>query len=217
MDLKGLASRAITTANGCNVFDTFHQLVDNYHNTPCHSIAELKEKNTKLKGDIFEQFCCLYLQHVYGLTHVALFKDVPQHVLTDLNFRYKGDFGIDIIGFKDGIGWYAIQCKYRQFEVKSYQHHRTDVIGWKEVSTFHALCAKTGPWVKNIVMTTGSSVRRITGKTDVDLSLCKGTFRNITLDQWYTMFGIVGDKQEVQVTNRPSKEELRNIRAKFYI
>lgn len=223
--LKKLAIDSLINNDG-NIFQKFHYLLDQYHDRECHTMIELQKRNTKLKGDLFENFCLLYLHHVLNFQYVVLYKDCPKNILEYLGLKYNGDFGIDIIAWNDNK-WFAIQCKYRKQEVSHYQHHRSDVIGWKEVSTFYALTSKTGPWYKNIIMTTGSSVRRVNLKNNNDIILTKKHFEQITVDQWYKCFSIVGNSSnsnKIQNTNtnttqntKPSTvEELRSIRNKFF-
>lgn len=208
--IKSLASKAI---NSENIFETWHKLLDAYHERPCHTVGELKEKNNKIKGDLFEEFCVLYLKNVKGYSNVYLFKDVPREMLTKLGFRYKGDFGIDII-VENNNEYYAVQSKYRSPNVNTYQHHRSDVITWREISTFYSLASRTGPWKKTIIMTTGSSIRRVAGRLDGDVSICKGTFQKMNLDTWCKCFEIEG--HQIKEEEKPELDQVRQLRLKFF-
>lgn len=217
MDLvKSLALKAIVTHGNENIFTTWHRLLDDYHETPSHNIQELKDKNSKLKGDLFEIFCQRYLLRIFGCSHAYLYKECPDDILKQMNFRHRGDFGIDIIAYNPYLqGWIAVQCKYRSFRVNQYQHHRSDVITWKELSTFYALAGRTGPWVKQIVMTTGSEVRKITGHLETDMKLRKKDFEMISVENWYRMFDIEAkttNQQKEEAGDKPDMETLRKLR-----
>ncbi len=86
--------------------------------------------------------------------------------------------GIDIVVHDKG-SFYAVQCKYK----KRTEHG----VGWKELSTFYALCMRTGPWKGHIVMTSCRYVSRQGRKTSADVSICLGTLRALTSDQWASM------------------------------
>ena len=48
-----------------NLFDDFISECQLFYNKPAHNLLELKQiKNTKIKGDIFEEFCVLYLLNI---------------------------------------------------------------------------------------------------------------------------------------------------------
>lgn len=52
-------------ANNSNVFDVLEQDIADWYDTPCHSLGELKRRqNKKDRGDLFEDFCKTYLEHV---------------------------------------------------------------------------------------------------------------------------------------------------------
>jgi predicted helicase len=135
--------------------------------------------NKKIRGDIFEEFCVLYLVHVKKYDNVWRLEDVPEEVLTRLALKRR-DMGIDIIAEKGGR-YSAIQCKYKK------QTTKTNIVTWKALSTFYALCLRTGPWESYIVMTNCSYVRHMGRKTPKDLSICLKTLQNTTKEEWTSM------------------------------
>ena len=83
--------------------------------------------------------------------------------------------GIDIIVENDGI-FQAIQCKY-----KKHTGYKKNILTWKILSTFYALCLRTGPWDKYIVMTNCEYTLRQGKKTPKDFSICIKTVRFLLL------------------------------------
>ena len=80
-----------------NLFDEFINECQKWYEHPAHSISEMKLRdNKKLRGDIFEVFCVLYLKYVKGFTNVWLLKDVPVYLLEKLTMK-RQDMGIDIV------------------------------------------------------------------------------------------------------------------------
>ncbi len=229
--------------NNNNLFNYFVQQCIDYHDRPAHSISELRQKNTKNIGDLFESFCVEYLKHCYKIQFVQvwLLKDVPLEILNYLRLKRqdmcqgskvqdmcqgskvqdmgkgslistfhlapkvqdmgKGslistfhlapkvqDMGIDIIAVDQNNNYYAVQAKFR----KPPKYKTKYGLSWKELSTFYALANRTGPYIKHIVMTNSHYVRHVGQKTDKDVSICLGTFRNITKFQWLEMAGMEG-------------------------
>jgi hypothetical protein len=181
-----------------NLFDEFIKECAKWYDKPAHSFTDLRNRlNKKLRGDIFEEFCVLYLLHIKKYEQVWRLENVPDEILTELSLKRR-DMGIDLIAKHDN-GYYAIQCKY-----KKHSDLRKNSVSWKSVSTFYALCLRTGKlltsetkkgereWKKYIVMTNCDFVRHEGEKTDKDLSICIGTFRKITKDEWILMCDVKG-------------------------
>jgi len=196
--------------SGHNMFDEFMILCKEWYDKPCHNFQDFRDReNKKLRGDIFESFCVLYLKHVKNYQNVYLLKDVPNELLTKLGLTSR-DFGIDII-VENGNEYYAVQCKYRKIATS-----RRNVLSWAKLSTFYALAARTGPFDKLIVMTTAQSINRQGKKTNKDLSICIGTFKGISSDNWLKMCNLSGNSFITSNTKPLSIDELRNARlAKF--
>ena len=161
-----------------NRFNAFIAMCQQYYSRPAHTIAELKSRdNKKIKGDIFENFCVLYLQSK-GYEAWRL-EDVPETLLTQLSLKRR-DMGIDIVCVKDGL-YSAVQCKYLAPKGKKFG------LPWRTLSTFYALCMRSGPWDKHIVMTNCNYVCRVGKKSDKDISIVLNSFQTMTSEEWLQM------------------------------
>jgi predicted helicase len=195
-----------------NMFDEFIKQASSFYEMPAHTLQEMRARqNTKACGDIFEEFCATYLKYVCGYENVWLLADVPEATLTQLSMKRK-DMGIDLV-VQDKGSFYAVQCKYKKFTGKP------TCISWQALSTFYALCMRTGPWKKYIVMTNCNFVRHQGKKTQADISICLNTFRGITSDQWALMVHEEPSNQpvvQVQQSNPLTQDELRKRRLAYY-
>jgi len=192
-----------------NLFDEFIAECQKWYEQPAHTFTEMRVRaNKKIRGDIFEEFCVLYLKHVRKYPNVWRLEDVPTEILETLSLK-RQDMGIDIICEKDGK-YTAVQCKYK----KHTGHKSKTIVTWSQLSTFYALCMRTGPWEKYVVMTNCDYVRHMGKKTAKDLSICQKTFQNITKEQWTQMCELEGNVVEgAQATvKQPTPEELRELR-----
>ena len=202
MDLKKLL-HTVFLKSPQNLFDAFITECQRWYSQPAHTLQEMRTRdNKKVRGDIFEDFCVLYLKEVKGYQEVWLLEDVPDEILIQLSLKRR-DMGIDIIVRHNGE-WYAVQCKYKTpTGKKSY-------ITWSALSTFYAMCLRTGPWAKYIVMTNCDYTRHQGPKGEKDLSICLGTFRATSSDQWLKMCGVEGTSlaQATSLTQAPSNEIL---------
>ena len=193
-----------------NLFDEFIMECQNFYELPAHSLNEIKTRdNKKFRGDIFEEFCVLYLKYVKNYENVWRLEDVPDNILEQLSLKRK-DMGIDLIAEDKGI-FSAVQCKY-----KKYLAYKKTSVTWKALSTFYALCMRSGPWNKYIVMTNCNYARHVGKKTEKDLSICVGTFRKITKEDWTKMCQITGHIIEDNIQKSLTQEELRAKRIAFY-
>ena len=209
-----------------NVFEYLMENFNTYYQNNCTSISDFKRRSTKVKGDIFETFCCLYLQNKGYQTW--LLKDLPEDLLIQLKMVRK-DYGIDIIAKKENK-YYAIQCKYKKRQTRS----RFNFIGWKALSTYYSLCNRTGPWEKYIVMTTADNVKRLGKKHYKDKTIAFTSFRNTSNKVWKDIIGYFNEghklssesgnrklehnntEEDNKKDNKLSKEEMRNARLKFF-
>ena len=193
-----------------NLFDEFTKECQKWYEQPAHTFTEMRTRdNKKIRGDVFEDFSVLYLKHVKGYTNVWRLEDVPEHVLGGLGLK-RPDMGIDIIAEKNGK-YSAVQCKYKKHTTVK----PVNVLSWKSLSTFYALCLRTGPWEKYIVMTNCNYTRHVGKKTPKDVSICLKTFQNITLEEWTRMCNLEGHViTEVAVQKTP--EEIRAARLAYY-
>jgi predicted helicase len=170
-----------------NLFDAFLVECQKWYEQPAHTFTEMRVRdNKKVRGDVFEEFCVLYLKHVRKFENVWRLENVPDELLTKLSLK-RPDVGIDIIA-ESGGKYYAVQCKY-----KKHVSMKKNVVTWKALSTFYALCMRTGPWEKYIVMTNCDYCRHMGKKTVKDVSICLKTLQSITKEQWIEMCEKKGD------------------------
>jgi predicted helicase len=193
-----------------NLWDAFEAECQKFYNEPAHSLTDMRTRdNKKVRGDIFEDFCVLYLRNVGGYDNAWRLEDVPPEILEKMGMK-RQDFGIDIIVEKAGK-YSAVQCKY-----KKHVSSKINMVTWKALSTFYALCLRTGPWEKYIVMTNCSYVRHQGKKTQKDVSVGLKKLQTMTSDQWVSMCNLVGQTMSVVTTENPKTiEELRKARLKF--
>lgn len=191
-----------------NLFDEFIKECESCYTAPAHTLTEMRTRdNKKIRGDIFEEFCVLYLKHVKGYETVWLLNDVPDEIIKKLSMK-RQDMGIDIIvSHKDE--YFAVQCKYKKAET------RKTSISWSALSTFYALCLRTGPWQKYIIMTTADYTRHQGPKTEKDLSICIGSLRGIKKDDWFKMCE-TGSVEDPVLIVQFSNEEIRAKRLAYY-
>ena len=165
-----------------NLFDEFQLECQKWYEQPAHTFTEMRTRdNKKIRGDIFEDFTVLFLKHARNFNNVWRLGDVPDDVLDKLGLKKYQDMGIDIVAEKDGK-YYAVQCKY-----KKHTSMKKNILTWKQLSTFYALCLRTGPWEKYIVVTNCEYTRHAGKKTVKDVSICLKTLQNITKEQWTRM------------------------------
>lgn len=184
------------------IFESIIDRVRVYYEKPAGNIAEFRRRKTKTKGDVFEVFCRAYLRalklksadtEVLKYTDVWLLNDIPADVKLSLGLRNNRDVGIDLVA-RDGTGkFYAIQAKYRR---KSPTRPK-NVLGWKQLSTFYALCMRTGPWVKYVVMTNCDYVARNGHKQAKDWTMNYNTFQKTSRAMWDCMVGYNSGAQPV--------------------
>jgi hypothetical protein len=190
-----------------NLFDEFMNECQRWYDEPAHSFVEMRTRdNKKIRGDIFEDFCVLYLKHVKTFKNVWRLQDIPDEIRVSLSLGTR-DMGIDIVAENDGK-FYAIQCKY-----KKHTSIKKNIVTWKALSTFYALCMRTGPWEKYIVMTNCDYARHAGKKGPKDLSICLRTFQSTTKEQWTRMCELKGEVlDDIPKHNPLSVEELRAAR-----
>ncbi len=185
-------------------------ICNSYYETPVHNLKDMKLRNKKIKGDIFEYFTQLYLIHIYKLKNVWLLNDLPEKIRNTLQLTKK-DYGIDLIGEDEKGRFYAVQAKFKKRDQKS-----RVAVTWKQLSTFYALCARTGPYYKFIVCTTGDYVMRMGKKTYKDVTINFNNIKKITHFQWLDMCQSAKElhlkKEDVLFENKLSQEELRKKR-----
>ena len=212
--LKDSVNRAVRNSSTETPFESFLKVCSTYTDEPVHSLAELREKRTtKAKGDIFENFCVLYLKYILEFDQVWLLKDIPVEVREMLSLGTK-DYGIDIV-VKKNNKYSAVQCKFKtprkDGTVPGADFIRYNKVNWSEISTFYALTGRSGPWYKCIVMTTARSVAKPPGVsknsdegTSKDWRICIGTFQKMTTLDFIKMYSkgeIVIEKESKSLQN----------------
>jgi predicted helicase len=201
---------AVFLESPSNLFDAFIDECKKWYDKPAHNFVELKTReNKKLRGDIFEEFCVIYLKNIKKYTNVWRLEDVPEDILKFLNLQRR-DMGIDIIAEKNGK-YIAVQCKYKKPTLKK------TYVSWKTLSTFYALCMRSGPWDSYIVMTNCNYVTYVGKKTEKDISICLHSFQNITKEEWISMCDIEGNIiNENNIKINLSLDDLRKVRLAYY-
>ena len=192
-----------------NLWDAFEEECRKFYNEPAHTLTEMRTRdNKKIRGDIFEDFCVVYLLKIKKYDNVWRLPDVPDEILEKLTMK-RQDFGIDIIAEKNGV-YSAIQCKYKK------QTTRTNSITWKSLSTFYALCLRCGPFNQYIIMTNANNVRRMGKKTSKDISICLKTLQGITNEEWTSMCNLEAYNLSENTSSPKNLEELRKARLRFF-
>ena len=151
-----------------NIFDEFVQKIS-------YTPKDLKDIKTYTKkvGDIWENFCAIYLEKIHHMKVFTL-KDCPSEILIRLHMK-RQDVGIDLIALDRDNNYIAIQCKYRK---------TCKTLSWRDVATFDALCMRTGPWHKCIVMTTSRALKREGLKRAEDIFWGKTHFAMLNRNDW---------------------------------
>jgi hypothetical protein len=198
---------------GYTLFDEFTKECQKWYEQPAHTFTEMRTRdNKKIRGDVFEEFCVLYLRHVRGYTQAWRLADVPEDILTTLGMK-RPDMGIDILCERGGK-YSAVQCKYK----KHTGYKSKTIVSWKQLSTFYALCMRTGPWESYIVMTNCDYVRHMGKKTSKDISICLRRFQSTTKEQWTRMCDLEGHRVSDTKVKALSPEDLRAARvARFTV
>lgn len=157
-----------------SIFDRFLQRFESYSSRPVSSLNDMRKRDNKLeKGKSWERFCKYYLITVCKYANVWLWNEIPAEIRVLLNLKSHQDNGIDIIAqFTEESGYVAIQCKYRK-NIKQ-------TITWASLSTFVGLCAITGPFEKQIVMTNCAGITRKVPRTEKDYVMAHSTFRKLS-------------------------------------
>jgi hypothetical protein len=182
MDTVRRILESLVSSQENDLFDSFVHRCLAYYDAPVHSIHEMRSKrNTKVKGDLFEAFCILFLRSK-GYT-AWLLKEVPEEILTRFGMK-RFDVGIDIIAVKDKT-YSAVQCKFKKprpgFVKGTWLPY--NCVNWKELSTFYSLCQRTqekARWKYHIVMTNTKHTRRMGNATRFDKTYAHGSFSALT-------------------------------------
>ena len=164
------------------------------------NITDLKSY-TKRVGDVWEDFTMLYLQKMHDMT-VYKIANCPDDVLSRLKLKRR-DVGIDLIAINPKKEHIAVQCKYRK---------TCKALSWRDLSTFDALCMRTGPWVQCIVITTSTGVRREGLTTSKDVFWGHNHFKNLSRYDWMSIGGF-GNGERVGGSN----EDVHAARLRYFL
>lgn len=190
------------------------------------SLSETKGAN-KRRGDLFEALTArlITLKLLPGFDQTLrtyYWSEIPPEVRQKLSLGTQ-DMGIDLI-VETTSGWVAVQCKYRKKPrpgAKTPQGYPIrHLVPWKELSTFYALCERTGPWDKHVVVTTALGVKRPGKKGDKDFSICGTRLSGMSREKWATFAGYTSYRlaeSEVtelveEVKESPPTQEKKTIR-----
>lgn len=192
-----------------NIFELLVNQIEIYFDRKVNNMKGIKDKhNKKLKGDVWELFCKLYLQSTSKYKRVWLFKEIPSKAKEKIGLSNSTqDNGIDIV-CKDFSGKYhSVQCKYRGHGER---------VCWKNLGTFIGLSERC-KFRKIIVMTNSSGVTRKLVKSKKDVTIAKGTFRAIKLREWKEMVGFSEPEVLQENIEIPETiEDLREARLKYF-
>lgn len=187
---RELVKTILSSAAGIqNPFDAYIGALEHHFERPVHSLSELRTReNKKLKGDEWELFCRDWLLSGEKYRQVWLLKDCPHLPMLGAGASATNqDIGIDLIAETLDGKFCAVQCKYRK------PTGRSTNLDWKTLSTFFALCARSGPpggWDKYIVMTNCRGIARKAPRSPKDLSICLQSFRGTGRERWLRMIGL---------------------------
>ena len=213
--IKSLVRKCVSLQED-QIYDKFIQTLEdyaiNYGTEGVSNLKSIKKNKNKIKGDLFEILCLNFIKNntfkSIRCKDAWLYKDLPDKLREKLGFKNMRDMGIDIIVLTEGDEWYAVQCKYRS--VKKYKsitlknkdgeyfNKKIDnQVKWKDLSTFYSLCERTGNpnigWSKYVVMTTAKSLNLQGRKNEKDLSICVGTFKGLSKEEWFKILGDTGN------------------------
>lgn len=202
------------------IFDKFIQRFED-HCVTSHTISEFKTSK-RLKGELFEVLCVELINGGWfrkiskNTVEVFRYSELTseQRALLKLP-AHSGDVGIDIV-CKDQNGWIAVQCKYRKRPNPHSRYNTGWKVSWKELSTFYALCANSGPWSKCVIITNGLGIaRQGRAKVQNEIAICKGSFESLPRECWLSLCGDNGHVLDIDNKTKVTQEDVRNIRMKW--
>jgi predicted helicase len=159
------------------------------------------DHSSNVKGDLFENFCYIYLKRFREFEKVWMYKEIPLDIRNKLNLTTM-DYGIDLVCLDKHNNYYAIQAKYRKR-----QNYITS-LSWRKLSTFYAMVHKTGPFVKYIVITTTDKLTNIGKDLKEEEFIGFNQLKEIDLDGWKKISNYSEKKK--------SLEEIRKKRIDYF-
>lgn len=215
-DIKSCIRRAISKTDS-QVFQNLNDVFKTHFEKPCNNITEIRTKNTRQKGLVFEVFCKMYLL-ARGYDNVWMLSELPSELRTYLSLG-TFDIGIDLIARikipnspgtnLDDYFYIAVQAKYRK-PTKNALNQTVHRVGWKELSTFLSLVTRTGPpkgWFKHMVITNADYVSWKGKKTKKDFTYAKKTFEKCSNIFWLKMI----NREQVVTKTMQKNDELEII------
>lgn len=141
-----------------------------------NSVQDIKKRN-QLIGRVWEEFCKEVLL-LRGYDEVLLLEEASEELLDRVGLGRR-DVGIDLLARRGDEGWTAVQCKFRG----------RGIITWQQISTFAALCARSGPFIRHLVMTNANYVKREGRGHFKDATMAKSTFTSLQRHEWLLLAG----------------------------
>lgn len=172
MDWRRLA------ASSASRNDHFSSFVDGLSSISATTVQGVKARNQTV-GRVWEEFCKEVLL-LKGYSEALLLEEADAGLLEELGLKRR-DVGIDMLARASGERWTAVQCKFRA----------RGAITWRQISTFAALCARSGPYAQHLVMTNAARVQR-EGSHAKDATMARATFERLQRHEWLRLAG-VGD------------------------
>lgn len=130
-------------------------------------------------GRAWEAFCVRYLLDERRMSWVGRPDEMTEEARAALGFTCARDVGIDLVARRGDGDFYAIQCKFRT----------RGSVTWRELATFDALCARTGPWKGCWVITSTNASRRAGAPLPTDACVGARTLRALDRAAWNRMAG----------------------------
>lgn len=180
--------------------DSFKCMCTQISAFPCTDTRMVKNKK-KMIGDLWEAFCKLYLERQCGFQSVLFLHELSDVELKKIGMK-KRDVGIDLVAIDATGNPIAVQCKFRS---------RGNVT-WRDVSTFDALCSRTGPWHSHLVMTNADRVVREGCLHPKDRSMTRAQFSTLARHEWLKL----GGYGEGNVCGGNASLDMRGQRLKFF-
>lgn len=216
-DIKSCIRMAISKTDS-QVFQSLNDVFKTHFEKPCNNITEIRTKNTRQKGLVFEVFCKMYLL-ARGYDNVWMLSELPSELRTYLSVG-TFDIGIDLIARikipnttstnLDDYFYIAVQAKYRK-PTKNALNQTVHRVGWKELSTFLSIVTRSGPpkgWFKHMVITNADYVSWKGKKTKKDFTYAKKTFEKCSNIFWLKMIKSVVNIRAPAITQKNDDLEI---------